>query len=480
MGSGKDAMLSDMSHLYATTTAGMLDDVAAEKLASDRAITDLREASTKALVRMSQDEIIAFDALMDAELGLLQDARAQMEAQVANDVEAIRKNVIYAMHVLRYAGGYDVQQTGFGKGASSFHTTGNYLTGVSELDDFRLPNLAGYAQVQDKENGDDTHDDTLEALLLDSCTQFDAVIADARAAMAARVGQDKAEAAADAIERVRSTGASMSADLAALIAGEEGAMAAGNDARKATLQGIVDGQVEICTSINDVNIGKVDAWIGDRLEWADRMMDSYLKKHLIKELQATQARLVGELQARTDQAVADGAAAVQGLCDAMDAAEAAPAAAVGASLAEFGAAADAEEAGFNATMDQTVQNWAYYLKYLFGYQGYETSIYQDFDFGADYTDIMGYPSGDGAYSDLGTQGPDLGNSGEVNLPAGGYGAGGQGGSDYLYSGDHTALAYGKDIGPDPQFFSGSILDPSPVMADDGLVHAIFNAKRGGH
>merc|ERR1739846_152288 len=122
--------------------------------------------------------------------------------------------------------------------------------------------------------------------------------------------------------------------------------------------------------INDVNIGKVDAWIGDRLEWADRMMDSYLKKHLIKELQATQARLVGELQARTAQAVA------------------ATAAAVGASLAEFGAAADAEEAGFNATMDQTVQNWAYYLKYLFGYQGYETSIYQDFDFGADYTDIM--------------------------------------------------------------------------------------------
>merc|ERR550539_2177838 len=212
-------------------------------------------------------------------------------------------------------------------------------------------------------------------------------------------------------------------------------------------------------------------------------MDSYLKKHLIKELQATQARLVGELQARTDQAVADGAAAVQGLCDAMDAAEAAQAADDAAQQAAFDSfaaqtvAADAEEAGFNATMDQTVQNWAYYLKYLFGYQGYETSIYQDFDFGADYTDIMGYPSGDGAYSDLGTQGPDLGNSGEVNLPAGGYGVGGQGGVDYLYSGDHTALAYGKEIGPDPQFFSGSILDPSPVMADDGLVHAIFDAKR---
>jgi hypothetical protein len=290
----------------------------------------------------------------------------------------------------------------------------------------------------------------------------------------------------------------MSADLAALIAHEEGAMAANNDARKAALQAIVDGQVDICRGINDTNIGKVDSWIGDRLEWADRMMDSYLKKHLIKELHATHARVTGELQARTDTAVADGAAAVQGLCDAMDQAEAhqsaadadqqaafdhfaaatntATAAAVGASLADFNAASDAEEAGFNATMDQTVQNWAYYLKYLFGYQGYETSIYQDFDFGADYTDIMGYPSGDGAYSDLGTQGPDLGNSGEVNLPAGGYGVGGQGGVDYIYSGDHTALAYGKDIGPDPRYFDGSILDASPVMSDDGLVHAIFHAK----
>ena len=114
-------------------------------------------------------------------------------------------------------------------------------------------------------------------------------------------------------------------------------------------------------------------------------------------------------------------------------------------------------------MDQTIKNWAYYLKYVSGYQGYESSIFQDFDPSRDYTDIMGYPSGDGAYSDLGTQGPDLGNSGEVNLPAGGYGAGGQGGVDYLYSGDHTALAYGKDIGPDSRFFTGSILDPSPIM-----------------
>merc|ERR1712127_650550 len=244
-------------------------------------------------------------------------------------------------------------------------------------------------------------------------------------------------------------------------------------------------RVGVCTDINAVNIDKVNAWIGDRLAWAATMMESYQKKHLIAELTATQAAVVAELQARTDQAEADAAAAMASLSAALAAAEAQQAvddaaqaaafaelaayvdartaAQIGDRLAAFNAASDAEGAGFSAATDQQVKNWAYYLKYLFGFQGYETSIYQDFDFGADYTDIMGYPSGDGAYPALGTQGPDLGNSGEVNLPAGGYGTGGRGGSDYLYSGDHTALAYGKDIGPDSRYFEGSILDESPIM-----------------
>ena len=122
-------------------------------------------------------------------------------------------------------------------------------------------------------------------------------------------------------------------------------------------------------------------------------------------------------------------------------------------------------AGFNEFLDTTVKNWAYWLKYFYGFQGYETSIFQDFDPSANYENIMGYPSGDGAYPDLGTHGPDLSNSGESNLPAGGYGTGGRGGIDYIDSGDNTALAYGKDIGPDPRYFNGSILDASPVMKD---------------
>ena len=485
---GKDAMLANMRDEYAATQAGMMEQVVAEKLASDRKIQDLREASSTALDRLGQDQVIAFDALMDAELGLLQDARAALEAQVASEVRRIQKNVIYSMHVLRYSGGYDVQQTGFGKGASSFHTPGNYLTGVAELDDFRLPNPHGYAQVADKENSNDDHSDKLGAMLEGALAEFDQVIADARAEMAARVAQDKADAAAAAaaaIKLVADTGAQMTADLAALIAAEEGAMQANNAARQQAMADLTAARVAVCTEINDTNIGKVNAWIGDRLAWAANMMESYQKKHLIAELEATQASVVAQLQARTDQAVADAQAANQSLAIALasaealqqadDAAQAAAfaelvafvnartAAQVGDRLAAFEAAADAEEAGFNAAMDTVVKNWAYYLKYLYGFQGYETSIYQDFDYSEDYTNIMGYPDGDGAYPALGTQGPDLSNSGEANLPAGGYGTGGRGGLDYIDSGDHTSLAYGKDIGPDPRYFTGSILDPSPIM-----------------
>ena len=112
----------------------------------------------------------------------------------------------------------------------------------------------------------------------------------------------------------------------------------------------------------------------------------------------------------------------------------------------------------NAVMDQNRTNYAYWLKYHNGYQGYESSVFQDYDFGRDYSNITGYPRGDGAYSDLGYQGPDLANSGVTNLPGSAHGYGGSHGFDYLYSGDAAALAYGKAVGPDSQYFKGSILD----------------------
>merc|ERR550539_2148721 len=116
-------------------------------------------------------------------------------------------------------------------------------------------------------------------------------------------------------------------------------------------------------------------------------MESYQKKHLIAELEATEAAVVAQLQARTDEAAADAAqaAAFAELAAYVDARTAAQ---IGDRLAAFNAASDAEDAGFNAAMDTVVRNWAYWLKYLYGFQGYETSIYQDFDFGANYENIM--------------------------------------------------------------------------------------------
>lgn len=61
----------------------------------------------------------------------------------------LKKDIIYAMHVIRYAGGKDLGSFGFGQGASSFHGKGNSLTGIDELDLWRAPTRLGYAQVQD-------------------------------------------------------------------------------------------------------------------------------------------------------------------------------------------------------------------------------------------------------------------------------------------------------------------------------------------
>lgn len=62
------------------------------------------------------------------------------------------------------------------------------------------------------------------------------------------------------------------------------------------------------------------------------------------------------------------------------------------------------------------RDWAFWLKYLYGYQGYETSLYLSYDDTADYSSGLGpksfggdshdassldYAAGTGAYLDLG-------------------------------------------------------------------------------
>ena len=77
---GKDAMLANIRDAYEATIQGALADAAAVRLDSDRKVQDMRDSRTRELSRLAEDEIIRFDATMDAELGLLQDARAALES----------------------------------------------------------------------------------------------------------------------------------------------------------------------------------------------------------------------------------------------------------------------------------------------------------------------------------------------------------------------------------------------------------------
>ena len=43
-----------------------------------------------------------------------------------------------------------------------------------------------------------------------------------------------------------------------------------------------------CTAINQANLDKVAEWIGDKREWTLTQMDSYLKKHLLQQLDSAE------------------------------------------------------------------------------------------------------------------------------------------------------------------------------------------------
>ena len=70
---------------------------------------------------------------------MLQNYRSALEAAASSNSEKIQRDVIYAMHVLRYAGGALANDTTFGLGASSYLGSGTSLTGIPELDEIRLP-----------------------------------------------------------------------------------------------------------------------------------------------------------------------------------------------------------------------------------------------------------------------------------------------------------------------------------------------------
>lgn len=65
---------------------------------------------------------------------------------------------------------------------------------------------------------------------------------------------------------------------------------------------------------------------------------------------------------------------------------------------------------------------------VFGYAGYHTSLYYDYDSAVGYGDFY-----------------------DTEAPSG-YGYGGPYGFDYIHSNDATGLSYGKETGPNEDYF----------------------------
>merc|ERR1712007_388676 len=106
----------------------------------------------------------------------------------------------------------------------------------------------------------------------------------------------------------------------------------------------------------------------------------------------------------------------------------------------------------------------YWLRYVWGYSGYESEFYDDT---ADYSrggeGTFKYAGADGTYLDAGYQGVNYGDSGLPHLS--GYGYGGIGGIDYASADDHTGLAYGNVTGPSKDYgFTDSVLQPAAELS----------------
>lgn len=166
-------------------------------------------------------------------------------------------------------------------------------------------------------------------------------------------------------------------------------MAAHNAARKQAMADLTAARVATGEAICDVNLAKIDGWIADRLAWAEKMHESYRKKHLIQELNDTSDRLhlqfetlralmLSDAQEANDslwESLGDVAANLASYNAGMTASlnarvsDAIDAWAEGSDAIEtaFSARADAGLARFNGHMDTALQNWAYWLKYTYGY-----------------------------------------------------------------------------------------------------------------
>jgi len=483
---GRDAQQVADENAYGVQSADSIDAAVEQIEDLSRACEDQDGAAQTASERLADNLLEGYAAYNEALLADLQGNRAAEEAGADSAAEELRRQIIYAMHVIRYAGGRDSGSFGFGNAGSSFYGKGNSLTGIPLLDDGRQPNAHGYAQVADvgapilKLNDDPENRSRQEESLAEAKAGFDEMVAACRERFGERTAADQAlslEFMNGALASLQYNTDSAEEALMATIADAEAALAEADAARKDSLATDAAARVAAMTAAVDAQKDLVNAWFADQIEWAEKLYDSHYKENILETLAARQEATLAALDDRiaASQAAAD--AANDALWYALGALEEDFAAGNAAKLAAtqdfndalnadtndtaeemrsvFNDNADAENAAKNAAMDQLTKDWAYFLKYLFGYSGYDSSYYNGYD------DTVDYSVNAGDFATLGYQGSNGQSSGIEHLNGiGGYGYGGIGGTDYLYSGDHTGLAYGSITGPSPDYFSDSILDPA--------------------
>jgi hypothetical protein len=446
----------------AALTEESLDEVEAMELV----IGDRNDDHQKAVGRAADAMLEAYDELQVEELAALRDNRAATEASADAAAEQAKLGVIYAMHVLQYAGGKDRGNFGFGLGASSFYGKGNGLTGVDELDLYREGNYHGYAQVKDI-TSDDVHHADLVASLEGAKQDFDDAMQaciDDFTAHAEAEHQQAADTRDQLINDLYDMAVAAHEDLLALGQSSEDTLKADNDARRSAFYDHTQEKLDAFTADIATQEGKVVAWFGDRLEWVAKLFDSGYKERLVAELEQKRDEALASLAGRQETAetimATSRAQLDSNLSDLEDrlwdfhSGESDDFADfaedtlyyfekdTGVVYDRFCGEVEDEIEAKQAYVDATTQNWAYWLKFIYGYQGYQTSLYQHYD------DTVDYGAG---FAD---------NNNELypGNSSHGYGYGGLNGEDYIYSNEHTGLAYGTEIGPDPAYFSNSLFD----------------------
>ena len=506
-----DAAVGNMQTATTAKAAGYTEESLDQAEDLKRLVQDRADAAHKRVGRLAKDLLSAYAETQDAELALLRDARAAAESAAYSAGEGFKKDIIYSMHVLRYAGGEDKGGIGFGHFASSYHGKGNALTGIDELDLYRLPTDFGYAQIAAQaeeptpsyglqgpaEEGHAGAD--LVQMLVDAKQGFDDMIVACREDFAdlvateklesanrrAQVNADVAEAADAALAALATAGAEAEADLIAADAERQAAMLAYTD--------------NILYNFNESVVGqmvKFQGWFGEKLAEVARLYDSTYKEHLQNELETKLAAALESLQRRMDAATAVMDAANLALTDSVQAhqadlwgfhdeqtfqletfvtdTKANTAAAATATNDAFCHAALVEDEIKNASADQLVRDWAFWLKYVYGYQAYDDDQYEGYDDTADYGD--GYAA-KGFHDELAEPGTDRDHfAGSLPTPPGyqqhgGFGYGGGHGRDYLGAEDGLGLAHasaGLGIqGPSAEYFpsQGGFLDAFRAKAE---------------